>query len=121
MPLTHNTRPTTPQFESSDLAQRAVKWGIWTWVWNIAGCLVSTVPIAFPIGIALTFITFCTGIMAMWWGARAYMDARSRGDDKSAKDAAIGFVLGGIHMAIVAAVSVLVYFILYHSGGVLEH
>jgi hypothetical protein len=121
MPQTSETRATTPQFETTDLAQKAYSWGMWTWIWNAAGCLVSTVPIALPIGILLTIITFFTGISAMWWGFLAYKDARKKGDDKSATDAMIGFVLGGLHMFIVLAVSIAIYFLLYHSGAVLEH
>ena len=78
-------------------------------------------PIAFPIGVALTVITFFTGISAMWWGFLAYKDARSKGDNKSATDAMIGFILGGLHMFIVLVVSIVVYLVLYHSGAILEH
>lgn len=110
-----------PEPESSRLAQRAYTWGIWTWIWNAAGCLLSMIPIALPLGMFLTFVTFCTGIAAMWWGALAYKDARKRGDKKSATDAMLGFVLGGVHMFIVAVVSLGIYLLLYHSGAVLDH
>lgn len=84
--------------------QRALLWGIWTWVGNAAGCLLGMIPIALPVSILATVATLITGIGAMILGARDRRVALAEGDVDAARDARLGFWLGASHMIIVGVV-----------------
>lgn len=84
--------------------QRALLWGIWTWVGNAAGCLLGMIPIALPISVVATIATLITGLGAMFLGAHDRRVALGQGDPDAARDARLGFWLGASHMIIVAIV-----------------
>ena len=84
--------------------QRALLWGIWTWVGNAAGCLLGMIPLALPISVVATIATLISGLGAMVLGVRDRRAALARGEPDVARDALLGFWLGASHMIIVALV-----------------
>ena len=92
----HNADETT--------SKRALNWGIITWVANAGGCLLGMIPLALPLSILATIVTFITGIGAMILGVRGKRDASKRGDEQGIRDARMGFWLGAAHMLIVTLV-----------------
>lgn len=54
------------------LAAKAQHWGVMTWLANIGGCFVGMIPLALPLPLLLTIITFFSGIAAMVLGVRGY-------------------------------------------------
>jgi uncharacterized membrane protein SpoIIM required for sporulation len=91
-------------YETNDDARRALNWGLATWIANGAGCLISMVPLALPLGVLATIATLVSGVGAMVWGVRGRRRALREDDERSARDARIGFWLGAAHMIIVALV-----------------
>lgn len=104
-----------PIEEINALAAKAQHWGVMTWIANIGGCFVGMIPLALPLTILLTIITFFTGIAAMVFGARGYRLARAHDDAGSARSALLGIALGGAHMVIVILVSVAAVLILQNE------
>lgn len=79
-------------------ARHALNMGIATWVGNIGGCLIGMVPLALPVSVLLTIVTFFTGIAAMVMGWRASATAPN---EQATRYALIAFWLGASHMFIV--------------------
>ena len=77
-----------------------------TWVFNFIGCLISMVPIALPIGVILTAVTFVSGIWAMLLGLRGWREPPDPGDDYAIHQARWGFWLGAAHVVTVVAFTV---------------
>lgn len=93
------------EYDTNEDAARALNWGLATWIGNGAGCLISMVPLALPLGIVATLVTLVSGIGAMVWGVRGRRRALREDDERSARDARIGFWLGAAHMIIVLLVA----------------
>lgn len=87
------------------IAQRALHWGVVTWIGNFAGCLIGMVPIALPLSVVATVATLITGLVAMVLGVRGRRAAQEAGDERGAQDARLGFWLGTSHLIIVALVA----------------
>ena len=100
-------------------AERAFKWGIYTWIGNGAGCLIGMIPIALPLGILLTIATLITGIGAMVMGARAMRALKTREHSEDLTRARWGFWLGLSHLIIVL-VAGLALLIAWRSGALGE-
>lgn len=98
-----------PSASASPIARRALSFGIWTWIGNGAGCLLGMIPLALPISIVATAVTFGTGIAAMVWGARAAREAKKASDERSARDASIGFWLGAVHVGFVVIIGAITW------------
>ena len=92
-------------------AKKALRWGVITWVANVAGCIISAVPLALPLGIAATIATLVTGVGAMVLGAKGGREAAAAQDEQGGRDARIGFWLGAAHMGIVAAVGIALWLV----------
>lgn len=85
-------------------AKRAMDWGVYTWLWNVAGCLLGMVPLALPLSVIVTIVTLLTGIGAMILGVRGVRVARRLGRKDAARQAWLGFALGAAHLLIVCSV-----------------
>lgn len=108
---------TTQVYEDIDKhTQRALNTGIATWAFNIFGALLGMIPLALPISIALTVVTFFSGIAAMLMGIRAKKRAEARHDELSTRYARIAFWLGTSHLIIIALIGVVVW-IAYKMGA----
>lgn len=103
--------------------QRALLWGVWTWVGNGAGCLLGMIPLALPISVVATLVTLFMGIGAMVLGVKDRRAALRAGDVDVARDARLGYWLGAVHIFAVASVMVLGYFVIEFKilGEVLGH
>lgn len=85
-------------------AKRAMDWGIYTWLWNVAGCLLGMVPLALPLSVIVTVVTLLTGIGAMILGVHGVRVARRLGRKDAQRQALLGIALGAAHLIIVLSV-----------------
>ena len=87
--------------------ERAMHWGVMTWVGNGAGCLLGMIPLALPLSVLLTIVTLLTGIWAMVLGAPSlHRGATMSGEARRA--GVFGFWLGAAHVVVVIAVIIVV-------------
>lgn len=86
----------------NDLATKALNMAVFTWLGNFAGCLISMVPLALPLGALLVLATVFTGFAAMGYGVLGYRKSRTM-QGEGDKDAIVGFVLGTLHIGALAA------------------
>ena len=93
------------QEDAARMARSAMTWGAITWIGNIAGCLLGTIPLALPLTLASTVVTLISGFFAMGLGVRA---ATATDDPDARRDAWWGYMLGLSHLLIVAVVTLLV-------------
>lgn len=93
-------------------SQRSYNWAIYTWVGNLIGCFIALVPIALPIGIAMTGVTLIMGFVAFFFGLRGLKVARDEDDAESRTYAWIGIGLSMAHLVIVAVVGTGAYVLL---------
>ena len=105
-------RPLDP----TSLGYRAMLWGVFTWVFNLAGVFVGQVPIALPLLFLSTIATLITGAGAMAMGVKARIQAK--GDKDEALLGVIGFWLGTTHLIIVGLITAIILVIMYDVGGV---
>ena len=100
------------QDQALHLARRSMYWGSWTWIFNIAGCLLGSNAFAAPLVAISTIATLGTGFVAMAWGLRA----RQATDDPEARRLAFwGYAFGISHLIIVTLV-VIVFLIVWEVG-----
>lgn len=105
---------TTPPLDSTLLpvdnpySERALNWGIWTWLGNGGGCLLGMIPLALPLTMIATIVTLITGIGAMFYGIRGVSLAARHNQPKSRRDAWLGFGLGAAHVFVVLMVAIMI-------------
>lgn len=81
-------------------------WGVMTWIGNGAGCLVGMIPLALPVSIILTIVTFLTGIWAMVLGAPS-LRGRSALQEEERRSGKLGFWLGAAHVVVVVVIAII--------------
>ena len=95
----------TPPEEPQTLGAKSLLWGVMTWVLNFIGCLISMVPIALPLGVILTVLTFFSGIWAMLLGLRGWREPPDPNDEHAIHQSRWGFWLGAAHVVTVVALA----------------
>ncbi len=105
----------SPDETNNRHAKRALQLGVITWLSNAAGCLISMVPIALPLGVLLVGITLITGAMAMVYGVMGKRTAARSGGD-GAREARVGFWLGASHMILAALTGGAIAWLMHNSA-----